>query len=119
MITPFPTFPWKKLAFWAGGLIALVGITGFFILPPLVKSIALKQLGAKLHREVTIEKIAINPYALTLTVNGFAIKEREGGGSFVAFDELFVDVGLASVISLAPVLKELRLTGPRIRLDHW
>ena len=119
MITPFPTFPWKKLAFWAGGLVALVGITGFFILPPLVKSIALKQLGAKLHREVTIEKIAINPYALSLTVNGFAIKEREGGGSFVAFDELFVDVGLASVIRLAPVLKELRLTGPRIRLDHW
>ncbi len=118
MITSFPTLPWKKLAFWVGGLVALVGITGFFILPPMVKSIAQKQMGAKLHREVTIEKIAINPYALTLTVNGFAIKETEGGGSFAAFEELFVDVELASVIRLAPVLKELRLTGPRIKLAH-
>jgi len=108
--------PWKKIAAWLGGLFILVGITGFLVLPPIVKSIALKELSTKLHREVTIDKIAINPYALTVTITGFDIKERDGGGSFVAFDELYLNTELSSLVRLAPVLKELRLTGPRLKL---
>jgi hypothetical protein len=41
----------------------------------------LKQLSAQLHREVSIEQIAINPYALSARVNGLSIKaEGQGGG---------------------------------------
>lgn len=111
-----PASLWKKIAACFGALLVLVGIVGFVVLPPVLKSVLLKELGVQLQREVTIEKIAINPYTLTLTLSGFDIKERGGGGSFVAFDQLYVSVELSSVLRLAPVLKELRLTGPRLKL---
>ena len=50
----------KKLL--RGGLVFLVmfSLAGLFILPPIVKSVALKQLSEKLKREVTIKSLKIN-----------------------------------------------------------
>ena len=61
-----------------GGLIFLVLFTifGFFVLPPIVKSVALEKLSEKLKREVLIRKVKINPFLLSLTIQGFTVKEQ-------------------------------------------
>ncbi len=78
----------KKLFIWTGVFFALLILFAFFGLPPLVKSIATKRLSATLHREVTIQKVSINPFTLSLTVKGILIKDRESSGTFVSLDEL-------------------------------
>jgi hypothetical protein len=100
---------------WLAGLVALFTILGFFVLSPLLKSELQKQLSTELRRDVSIGDIAVNPYTLTLTVSKVDIKER-GGAEFITFDTLYANAELSSIFRLAPVLKELRLSGPRLHL---
>lgn len=103
----------KKAGKWLGGFLLVFGLLGYFAAPPLVKSILLKQLGQELHREVSIESIDINPYALSARLNGLSIK-AEGGKEVAGFDELFVNLSSASIFKLAAVVDEVRLQGLRL-----
>ena len=99
-------------------LLALVlfSVLGFFVLPPVVKSILLDQLGKALHRPVAVKSVSINPYAMTVKLVGVAIREREGDENFVSFDSLFVNLELASIVRGGPVLGEIRLENPKLRI---
>jgi uncharacterized protein involved in outer membrane biogenesis len=97
----------------------VVGILGFFAVPPLLKSVLLTKLGEALHRDVTIESISINPYTLTATLSGVSVRERaEGktGEELIGFDSLRVNAELASIAVAGIVVKEIELVGPRVRL---
>ncbi len=111
LLTPRPL----RALVWMAGVIALFTVLGFFVLPPLLKAELQKVLSAELRRDVSIGSIAVNPYALTLNLGKVEIKER-GGAGFVAFDALYANAEWSSVFRLAPVLKELRLSGPRIQI---
>jgi len=98
-------------------LVVLVGIAGFFILPHVVKPILIEKLSQKLHREAAINKIAINPFLLSITLNGFKLKEPAQSSPFISFDELHVDVqGFSSLIKQAIIVKEIRLVHPYISI---
>ncbi len=99
-------------------LIALVaiGVLGFLVLPPIVKAVLVNQLSAALHRPVAIESLRMNPYALSLTVEGFAVKERAGEETFLGFDRLYLNVESSSILRGGPVLNEVQLVNPRVRL---
>ncbi|HMK52952.1 MAG TPA: DUF748 domain-containing protein [Thermodesulfobacteriota bacterium] len=95
---------------------AVFTIVGFFILPPVLKSILTKQLSQNLHREVTISQIKINPYTFCITARGLMVKDRATPETFVSCDEIFLNLQSLSVIRLALLLKEVRLTNPYIRV---
>ena len=40
----------------------VVGVLGFLVVPPVLKSVLLSKLGEALHRDVAIESISLNPY---------------------------------------------------------
>ena len=46
----------KKFGLIAFSLVVLFTLTGFFILPPVLKSLALDKLSATLHRPVSISQ---------------------------------------------------------------
>jgi len=96
--------------------IALIGILGFFVLPPIVKSVAQDQLGKALHRPVAIGSVHINPYALSINLEKFAIKEREGDETFASFDSLYLNLESLSIFRLGPVFGEIRLVNPKLRV---
>ena len=93
------------------------GVLGYFAAPPLLKSILQKQLSEQLHREVSIEKIDINPYGLSARIGGFSIK-ADGGKEVAGFDELFVNLSTASIFKLAAVVDEVRLEGLRVAVTR-
>ena len=66
-------------------------LVGFFVLPPILKSILTKQLSQNLHREVTINQIKINPYALSVTVRGLMVKDRGSSETFVSCEEIYLE----------------------------
>lgn len=110
----------KRLAISLGVIIlaiAIFGLLGYYWLPGYAKTQIETILSGKLNRSVTIDSIAIQPYTLELTVLGFQIAEKNDAGStFFAFDRLYIDVSIESVRHLAPVVRAVTLTTPRLRL---
>ena len=84
--------------------------------PPLLRGKLASELSTKLHRQVSIEQIRINPFAMSVTVRGFLMKERQGSATAVSFDELYANLELTSLFRWAPVLKEIRLVKPYINV---
>jgi hypothetical protein len=106
----------RTIAMWAAGLIALYAILGFLVAPPIVRSQLERALAEQLGRQVTVERVLINPFALSAAVRGFALKSRDGSDNDFAFDELYVDVAASSLLRLAPVVESVRLTKPSARI---
>ncbi len=93
-----------------------IGVLGFFVLPPIVKSVLLEKLTEALHRPVTVERIRINPYRLTLQIDGLAIEEKGGGEKVAGFDSLYVNLEAVSLLRGGPVISEIRLDAPRLKV---
>ena len=109
----------RRAARWAiGGAVAfgVLGVVGFLVAPPLVKSLAERQLGEMFHRPVSIDGISINPYALSAEVRGFRMQEREGGQTALGFSSLYANVQLESVFRGGAVVSEVRLVEPVVRV---
>ena len=96
---------------WILGLLLFYAILGFLILPPIIRAIAVKQLSRQLDREVSIEKVKINPFVLSTTVRGLLIKDKDGQ-PFVSWDEVYVNFQLSSFFGQAWVFKEISTTKP-------
>jgi len=105
-----------KAGLWIAGLIVLFAIVGFFVVPPVTKHYLVKGLSEKLHRQVTIDDIKVNPFALTVLIKGFTIKERSSSEVFVSFSELFLDLQAESIYQRGPILREIRLANPYVRI---
>ena len=93
----------------------LYAVTGFFILPPIVRSQATTSLSIALKRQVSIEKVSINPLVLSITVRGFNVADHDGA-ELTGFDELYANFQLSSLFRRTWYFNEVRLERPRGRL---
>ena len=106
----------RKIVLWLASILFAIGVLLGLVAPPLLRGKVASALSDTLHRPVTIEQIAINPYAMTVAIRGFLMKERQGDATAVSFDELFINLEMRSIFRLGPVLKELRLIKPYVSL---
>jgi uncharacterized protein involved in outer membrane biogenesis len=106
----------RKILWWVLGLLVFFALVGFLVLPPIVKSQLEQELSKALHRTVTVEAVRMNPFAPSVTVRGFAARERSGDALFVTFEELYVNAAWTSIFRLAPVVDEVKLTKPHVRV---
>jgi hypothetical protein len=102
-----------RRAAWAVLAYALIG---FLILPPIVRIVAVKQLTKQLDREVSIRSVRLNPFALSATVRGLLIKDKDGQ-PFVSWDEVYVNFQLASLFGKAWIFSEVSTTKPFVRVQ--
>src|SRR5262245_49535904 len=96
---------------WAGGAFVCYTVLGFIILPLIVRWVAVRQLRTQLDREVAIQKLRINPFALSTTIRGLLIKDKDGQ-PFVSWEEFYVNFQLSSLFGKAWAFKEIRLVQP-------
>jgi hypothetical protein len=106
----------RKLLFWVLGLLLFYTVAGFLILPAIIRAVAVKQLSKQLDREVSIQKVKLNPFALSTTIRGLLIKDQDGE-PFVSWDEVYVNFQLSSILGHPWVLKEISVTGPFARVQ--
>jgi hypothetical protein len=104
----------RKLIGWAAGLVLFYAVLGFLILPPIVRSVAVKQLSRQLDREVSIQSVKINPFALSTSIRGLLIKDKDGE-PFVSWDEVYVNFQLSSLFGRAWTFREISTTRPHLR----
>lgn len=108
---------------WRLRLLRAIGIAliayaliGFLIAPPIVKWQLNRTLSSVTGREVNVEKVRINPFALSVRLQGFRMREAQGNDNAATFEELYVNLSTVSLFRLAPVLDEIRLTRPAVRI---
>lgn len=108
----------QKRIFCVAGVVILYTLIGFFALPPIVKLVLEKKLPEVLHRQVTIDKIRLNPYTLTAAIEGFALQRQDTTGSLLAFERVFVNLQTVSLFKMALIIKSVDLTGPKINFSR-
>ena len=101
---------------WLLGSILAIGLLGYFLIPTVGKSQLEQALSNALHREVTIDSLALNPFKLSVTLRGFSMREKNGDKPAASFAELYVNLSSNSLFELAPVLDALRLVKPHVRV---
>ncbi len=103
------------------GLCVLIFLVAFGLLgavggPPLLHHLAETQLSKYLERPVTVGKIRLNPYTLRLEIDQLHIAERDGTTPFVDIGHLHVNAAWSSIFRRAPVIEELTVDAPRVRI---
>ncbi len=89
---------------------------GFFIAPPILKSLLIKNISKTLQRDVSIAKIDINPLNLTIKLSGINIKEKGKTDTMFSMEELFVNAELSSIFRRALILKEIAIKKPYLNI---
>ncbi len=95
----------------AASLVLLYGALGFFLLPVLIQRQLPPRLAQLLGREVRLRKVRTNPFALSITLEGFQVQDRDGG-AFLGWERLYVNLGLSTLFSRTITLQEVELNRP-------
>jgi hypothetical protein len=106
----------RKWGLWVTVLLVFYTFFGFLILPPIVRLVAIKQISQQLNRAVTIQKIKINPYACSVTVDGLMIQEKDGT-PFVSWDEVYVHFQITSLLHHSLGFHEISIVNPYVHVQ--
>ncbi|MFZ6688188.1 DUF748 domain-containing protein [Undibacterium sp. SXout11W] len=98
------------------GLILLLAILSWTLLPGYVKRVASEQTQAQIGRKLDIDKIHFSPFQLALTADGVRLYEADQKTVAFAVKELVIKLSLSSVFHQALVLNELQLSAADVHL---
>jgi hypothetical protein len=104
---------WLPLAL--GVLVSTVAIT-LYLLPELIRHVAIARIHALTQRSVSIDHVDLNPFTGRLTVQGFRLAERDGHTPFADFKRLDLRLRLSSLLFGHIWLNELVLTDSIVRV---
>jgi len=108
----------RRIRFWILVLLLVYTIAGFLGLPWLLRTYAIETLKTDHDRELRIAEVRINPYALTLRIDGLELDDRDGE-PMVRFDRLLVDFTLLSLYNRAWTFETVDLDGLAIRAERF
>lgn len=97
-------------------LIAGFGLIGALWLPSYIKTQAEQALSMSVGRTVTIGKIEISPYTLQLKLHDFRVAQPAGLDHLLAIKTIAANLSSLSIVHRAPVLQELTIDSPDIKL---
>jgi len=98
---------------WTAVAIAVYAATGFFLAPWLVKKNAISAIRDGYGAELRLEKIEVNPFVLSLRLNGIELDDPDGA-PVTKIEELFVNFQLSSLFRWAWTFDEFRITAPEL-----
>ncbi|MFP1684039.1 DUF748 domain-containing protein [Alloalcanivorax sp. C16-1] len=114
---------WWRSRGWGGRILAILAVLYVLyvlvvglLLPGWARDQARQRLGELLGRDVTLERVALNPFTLSVTAEGFAVADPRTD-TLVRFDRLYVNAELwASLFHWRPWVGDVDLKGLRARL---
>ena len=81
----------RRRLFIAATVVILYTVVGFFVIPPIARAQLQKRLSAQLGRRVTVEKIKLNPFVASVTLEKFSILEADNSTPFLGWRKLYVN----------------------------
>ena len=98
------------------GVVVFYFLFGYLLFPPLAKWGAEKYIADKTGHRLVLGEAKFDPLRLSLRVKDLQLSEP-GGKPLLGFAELFVDFEAKSLFNWAYTLADIRLTGPRARVE--
>jgi heme exporter protein D len=105
----------KKRVWIPLSLFVVYTLFGFFVLPPILRRQIVNGIHQNMKREARLDRVRCNPLALSLTLEGFELRDPDGT-PFVSWDRMFMGVQLSSLVRWAITLRDFRLDGPRLHV---
>jgi Domain of Unknown Function (DUF748) len=96
-------------------VLVLYTLSGFFLAPHLVSRLLPGLVAEKLHAELNMGSVKMNPFLLTFQVEDVVLHDPDGT-LLAGFEQFFMDVELSSIFRWALVFKSFRLDGPRVNV---
>ena len=106
---------YKKPLLIAAAVIAIYALLGFFLAPWLINKTATDTVRDQLGVELTMQNVAVNPFVLSLQVDGLELDEP-GGEPFLTIERIFINFQLSSLFRWAATFREFHILSPKIRL---
>jgi uncharacterized protein involved in outer membrane biogenesis len=104
-----------RIAAVAGVALILYALSGFLLIPRLVRWAIQEKGGAAIHREVTLREVGFNPFTLELNLTGLRIRDRDRQ-PLLSLDRLHLELALSGIVRRAWQLRTLRVEGLIVRL---
>jgi uncharacterized protein involved in outer membrane biogenesis len=105
----------KKYTLIAAGITAALLLFTTTILPIIVRSKAVAAIEEATGRKAHIQSVSINPFTLSVTVNGFAVDEK-GGALLAGFSQVRASLALASVYKRVLIISHVTIDTPTLSL---
>jgi hypothetical protein len=106
----------RRLLIGAAATLVATALLGFVVAAPILRHVAEKQLGERLGRRVTVSRVWVNPFTLSLTIEGLRVFEADRTAVFLGFSRLNVNVEAVSLFRRCLVVREVRLESLRGRV---
>jgi hypothetical protein len=103
----------SRLAILAVGVVLIYTLVGFFLVPYLITAYAIPVVAETLKRPVLVKEVELNPFALSLRLTGFEIRETDQS-VLLGFEEFYVNLQASSLIRRAYVFDTIRLSMPYV-----
>ena len=98
-----------------GVAVVLYALTGFLVVPRLVRWAVQKKGSQALNRAVTLSEVTFNPFTLDLRARELRIRDRDGQPLF-SFDRLHLRLGISGTFKRAWHLRELTIDRPAMQV---
>jgi len=105
---------------WLIGIAAALGayaLLGFVLAPWLVKNLATDAVSQNLKAELRLERVAINPFALSLRIDGLELDTTDGE-PVVRVEQIFANFQSSSLFRWAWTFAEIRFDAPELFLSR-
>jgi len=109
--------PWPRRGLIAAAVVAVYAAVGFLLAPWLIERTLVGTLDERLSLDTRIENLSLNPFALSLAVDGLAVTDPTGE-RLLAFERLYVNFQLASLFRWAWSFDEIHLIRPVFTFDR-
>ena len=113
-----PRRPWRRrlrrTAIVLAVLAAVVAVLGFLVAPRLIRNALEKDGSAYLRRRVTVAEVRVNPFTLSIDVDGLVVADRDAP-RLVAWEKLHVRLAPWRLLQGYAGVAEVRLTRPFFR----
>ncbi|AGH81109.1 hypothetical protein PCNPT3_05835 [Psychromonas sp. CNPT3] len=106
---------YRSVYFWLFLLLMGYSLSGFFILPRILKNTLIEQVQLNLGWNTTIKNIAFNPFLLRLDIEELSIENKLKRPQ-LSFTKLSIDFELRSLFEGAFSFADVRLIDPAIHL---
>src|SRR5882672_5411732 len=108
---------WRRKRFWAWVLLLTYAVVGFVIAPWILRGVIVNTVHDQLALKAQLDDVDMNPFALSITLKGFALEEPSGA-ALLKFDQLYVNFELSSLVHWAWTFGAIDVKNPFVRFER-
>jgi uncharacterized protein involved in outer membrane biogenesis len=107
----------RRVFQWAGGVLVVYSLLGFFALPWFVKGQLIGLLEERLDLSAEIDSIRFNPYSMAAAIDGMRVVDS-GGSDLISLEHFGADLSFIRLLLLQVSLSGIELSGLNVFVER-